>query len=383
MIIDKERFLAQSTCDGSQRDPLLLAAMCAAGSKYSDDPQLCAEAGHLPTIGEQFMKHARSLLQARFDTPSIPTIQALLIIYWCLVQSGQDTLKVIYIGLAIRMAQEMGLNRPLDAARLQVMEPREVQIRKVIWWSCYQADRWTSATSNRPMLISDADCLVDYPASLHDAEDKQISSFCYLTDLAKILGQVVHNLYTGATLSACSVASFSQMENSLQSWLDSPPSAPSFSSKQSALWSSKRTFAVSGGQTSATRSPAYASLASPDFDPSTGSDTRVCYLPLYHFVRILLYQPFICGGVGAPVLFCTPQSSRERCRESAAVISDIARNLALSGSFDRHLFNVIYVSLCSAATVYRHAITSSKKAPSKNAGMNGRAFNIYGKLWLP
>ncbi|KAF9272872.1 hypothetical protein BGZ68_002016 [Mortierella alpina] len=152
MVVDKERFMAQFAISNPPPDPLLLVAICAAGAKYSDNAGLSAETGNFPKIGEQFMAHARILLRTRFDTPSIPTVQALLILYWCLVQTGQARLKVIYVGIATRMAQELGLNRPLDAARLDAAEARVVQMRKVIWWSCYQADRWTSATSGRPMF---------------------------------------------------------------------------------------------------------------------------------------------------------------------------------------------------------------------------------------
>lgn len=154
MIVDKQKFLAQLKDPASPPDPLLLVAICAAGAKYSDHEGLCAEPGNLSTIGEQFLTHARILLQDRFDMPSMSTLQALLILYWCQVQTGRASLRFMYVGMAIRMAQEIGLNRPLDPKRLKDMDEREIQIRKTIWWSCYQADRWTSAALGKPMVCT-------------------------------------------------------------------------------------------------------------------------------------------------------------------------------------------------------------------------------------
>lgn len=159
MIVDKDKFLAQLKDPSTPPDPLLLVAICAAGAKYSDHEGLCAEPGNLSTIGEQFLTHARILLQDRFDVPSMSTLQALLILYWCQVQTGRASLRFMYVGMAIRMAQEMGLNRPLDPKRLKEMDNREVQIRKTIWWSCYQADRWTSAALGKPM-VSFSSCVL-------------------------------------------------------------------------------------------------------------------------------------------------------------------------------------------------------------------------------
>lgn len=161
MIVDKDKFLAQLKDPSTPPDPLLLVAICAAGAKYSDHEGLCAEPGNLSTIGEQFLTHARILLQDRFDVPSMPTLQALLILYWCQVQTGRASLRFMYVGMAIRMAQEMGLNRPVDPKRLKEMDNREVQIRKTIWWSCYQADRWTSAALGKPMVSFSSCALTD------------------------------------------------------------------------------------------------------------------------------------------------------------------------------------------------------------------------------
>ncbi|KAF9973263.1 hypothetical protein BGZ73_003489 [Actinomortierella ambigua] len=151
MIVDKKLFLSQLRDNNNPPDPLLLVAMCAAAAKYTGHEELCNVPGNMATVGDQFLFHARILLQERFDIPSLATVQALLILYWCNIHAGKASLRFMYIGMAIRMAQELGFNRPVDTQEQAMIGEREAQIRKTIWWTCYQADRWTSAALGKPM----------------------------------------------------------------------------------------------------------------------------------------------------------------------------------------------------------------------------------------
>ncbi|KAF9320911.1 hypothetical protein BG006_002707, partial [Podila minutissima] len=348
MIVDKDKFLAQLKDPSTPPDPLLLVAICAAGAKYSDHEGLCAEPGNLSTIGEQFLTHARILLQDRFDVPSTSTLQALLILYWCQVQTGRASLRFMYVGMAIRMAQEMGLNRPIDPKRLKEMDNREVQIRKTIWWSCYQADRWTSAALGKPMVISDVDCMVDYPSSVDESDAYAVQSFGHMSDLAKILGKIILNLYTSTTAATCSSAVFSVLDQSLSSWIESLPSTsnPDKDSSNSRRPDDRENMNASNPRI-------YQGTV-------TSGNEAEYYTLLYHTVRIILYRPFLHNSALAPVLPLTLQSPQSRCRESAVAISEIAENMATDQKSYRHLFNSIHVSLCAAATVHRFAISSPK-----------------------
>ncbi|KAF9438087.1 hypothetical protein BGZ76_009780, partial [Entomortierella beljakovae] len=349
MIIDKEKFLAQLKSSSAPPDALLLVAICAAGAKYSDHEALCAEPGNLPTIGEQFLTHARILLQDRFDMPSMSTLQALLILYWCQVQTGRARLRFMYVGMAIRMAQEMGLNRPVNSKKLKEMSEREVQIRKTIWWSCYQADRWTSAALGKPMVISDIDCLVDYPDSLTDSERYCIDSFRRTTDLAKILGKVILNLYTSTNASTCSSAVFSQIDQSLTAWIEA---IPIVSEAENALPTPTPMNSTSNRPSRTGRN-----LGQQRGRSSVGGVRSTTSVMRSRELNI------DSGSLGAsnslaPNLPLTLQSPLILCRESAAAISEIAENMGAGQRSHRQLFNSIHISLCAAATVHRFAIVS-------------------------
>ncbi|KAG0260449.1 hypothetical protein BG011_001885 [Mortierella polycephala] len=390
MIVDKEIFLARLKDANPPPDPLLLVAICAAGAKYSDHDGLCVEPGNLSTIGEQFLTHARILLQDRFDMPSVSTLQALLILYWCQVQTGRASLRFIYVGMAIRMAQEMGLNKPLDPRHLKDMDEREIEIRKTIWWSCYQADRWTSAALGKPMVISDVDCLVDYPKSLNVNEEYQIQSFRHMTDLTKILGKIILNLYTATNAATCSSAVFSYMDQALSTWFESMPTPPSTDTtseasqvaipinKDSAKKSSSTQQQRSNSESStpAMDHPETSTSAPQDSVMKPEPDMNTYCALLFHTVRIMLYRPFLHNSALTPVFPRALQSPQIRCHESAVAISEIAEDMILEQRSYRQLFNSLHISLCVAASVHRFAIITpmALKAPSQNNdrdAMNG------------
>jgi len=376
MIVDKEKFLGQLRDRSSPPDSLLLVAICAAGAKYSDHEGLCADPGNLATIGDQFLTHARILLQDRFDMPTMSTLQALLILYWCQVQTGRASLRFMYVGMAIRMAQEMGLNRPLDTKRLKEMDEREVQIRKTIWWSCYQADRWTSAVLGKPMVISDVDCLVDYPSSLNESDRYNIQLFRHMTDLAKILGKVILNLYTSTNAATCSSAIFSHLDQSLTTWIESLPTIlvntdnalftptlqDSTGTPNTARCSSSQQRSSTSVKPAISHSNHQDPLLTESSYPESGSAL------LYHTVRIMLYRPFLHNSALAPALPLTLQSPLARCRESAVAISEIAENMVTDQRSYRQLFNSIHISLCAAATVHRFVIVSQYQQQSSGLG---------------
>ncbi|KAG0049533.1 Transcriptional activator of fatty acid utilization [Linnemannia elongata] len=353
MIVDKEEFLAQLYDPSSSPDPLLLVAICAAVAKYSDHEGQCAEPGNLSSIGDQFFNRARLLLKERFDIPSVSTLQALLIMYWCVVQSGCADLQFMYVGMAVRMAQGMELNQPMDPKQLKEMDNREVQTRKTIWWSCYQADRWTSATLNKPMFINDIDCLVDYPSSVNECDDYAVQSFNHMTDLAKILGEVVFNLYTPSTPALCSSAIFSHLDQSLSSWFKSLP----FSSESDQDKNSPNPL-----EQCIAHDPENMNSNNPRIqqDSITSANTVGYYALLFHTVRIMLYRPFLRNSALAPLLPMALQSPQNQCHESAMAISKIAENMVTDQRSHRQLFNLIHVSLCVAANVHRFAISSPK-----------------------
>lgn len=207
-------------------------------------------------------------------------------------------------------------------------------------------------------MISDVDCVVDYPSSVDETDSYAVQSFSHMTDLAKILGKVILNLYTSTTAATCSSAVFSHLDQSLSSWIDSLSST----SDQDKNAPNPR------------RHDDQENMANPRVhqDAITSGNAAGYYALLFHTVRIMLYRPFLHNSALAPVLPLTLQSPQSRCRESAVAISEIAENLVTNQKSYRQLFNSIHVSLCAAATVYRFSISSPKPSDDSSRDSTGK-----------
>jgi len=214
-------------------------------------------------------------------------------------------------------------------------------------------------------VISDVDCLVDYPSSVNNEDAAAVQSFCHMTDLAKILGKVILHLYTSTNAATCSSAVFSHLDQSLSNWIQS---------LQTTITAESNTFPTPPSMDSAATTPRGASTPrqkdvtsgmSPD-SSLQGSIEKIdneaigYYALLFHSVRIMLYRPFLHNSTLTPVLPLTLHSPQSRCRESAVAISEIAEMMVKDQRSYRQLFNTIHISLCAAATVHRFVIASSK-----------------------
>lgn len=206
-------------------------------------------------------------------------------------------------------------------------------------------------------MISDVDCVVDYPSSVDESDAYAVQSFSHMSDLAKILGKIILNLYSTTTAATCSSAVFSHLDQSLSSWIESLPSTsdPDKNSPNSRRPDDRENISDSNPRT-------YQRAI-------TSGNAAGYYALLYHTVRIMLYRPFLHNSALAPVLPLTLQSPQSRCRESAVAISEIAENMATDQMSYRQMFNSIHVSLCAAATVHRFAISSPK--PSDDSSGDG------------
>ncbi len=85
------------------------------------------------------------MLKDEFDDAQLSTIHALLLMA-AYQQGSKNSRAWLYIGLAIRTAQDMGLHR--DSAKWSLDE-KQTEIRKRAWWACYTFDRFISAGLGR------------------------------------------------------------------------------------------------------------------------------------------------------------------------------------------------------------------------------------------
>ncbi|KAI6120679.1 fungal-specific transcription factor domain-containing protein [Pisolithus croceorrhizus] len=160
---------------------LLLLSMFAVAARYLDRPN----PGSTDKLWENttcgYFLEAKNILAQVYQSCRATTCQALLLLGHREFGIGSMEQGWLYIGMAIRMALDLGLNRSADNWQCngkRMFSAEENQVRKQIWWACCIADKYTFLSSGvRPSLIFD--CLGrpvcisenDYDTLFPDAEE--------------------------------------------------------------------------------------------------------------------------------------------------------------------------------------------------------------------
>ncbi|KAI9478590.1 MAG: fungal-specific transcription factor domain-containing protein, partial [Benjaminiella poitrasii] len=227
-IVDKEDFRRKYNNAGleSGSEALLIHSVNAWMTKHvsiyhSANSSKCSNP---MTAGESDFKQARHLLKRHFDFSRPSTIHALLNLYMYQLNCEQSSLAYLYIGLAIRMAQDLKLHKK----KTLPADPKEQEMQKRLWWSAYWLDLWAALESNRPTMVDDKDCDLDYPARL-DYEDEATGDrirFCVQSiELLKIRKDLAKDMPSSSIQSGGEVllTTLSRLERLLTLWLDGLP----------------------------------------------------------------------------------------------------------------------------------------------------------------
>lgn len=220
VIVDKEAFMEQLNSPQGH-DPLLLNSIYAWVSKHGCIYHNVNSERDPTTMGDPYFKNARQLLKKCFDVSSPMTIHALLNLYMYQLSSERSSLAYLYIGLAIRMAQDLKYHKK----EYVPSDPKQRETNKRLWWSAYWLDLCAALESNRPTMVDDKDCDIDYPVKL-DSEDEEVGyriDFCvHSIKLMKIRKDITKHLpseQSGQSL----LSAISKLENSLTNWLNELP----------------------------------------------------------------------------------------------------------------------------------------------------------------
>jgi hypothetical protein len=113
------------------------------------------------TAGDQYLCVAKALLDSTYASSMPSTVQALLLLGYRELGIGAMAQAWVYTGMAVRMAQDLGMHRQADGwARVDVgrlFSPRELQERRRIWWGCVVLDGYVSTYIGRPLAIFERD----------------------------------------------------------------------------------------------------------------------------------------------------------------------------------------------------------------------------------
>ncbi|RIA86805.1 fungal-specific transcription factor domain-containing protein [Glomus cerebriforme] len=149
----------------------LVFAMCAVSSRYATHPSIVHDPPYL--AGTQFASMATKMILQSFDYPSVEFVQAFILLALHMFGVCKGPRAWMYIGMAVRMAQEIGLHK-IDEVPPGGQQPTKIkseaafihkETRRRTFWACFLLDRYTACAVGRPTLIDEDDCDVRLPCN--------------------------------------------------------------------------------------------------------------------------------------------------------------------------------------------------------------------------
>ncbi|RYP45096.1 hypothetical protein DL768_008527 [Monosporascus sp. mg162] len=181
-------------------EPILVDAVCALASRFSDLSLFVKlNGGKLAKseYGSVYSQRAKSAVVDTFPCPSVSAVQACLLMAYDGFGADQDSALWMYLGIAIRMAVDLGLTKedgvkyrgekdpwytrlfnrkageedvtqvkPEDEDTLSPQEQKEVEQERIdTLWAVFFLDRVISSGTGRPVTLKDEDLELELPKS--------------------------------------------------------------------------------------------------------------------------------------------------------------------------------------------------------------------------
>ncbi|KAF9734888.1 hypothetical protein PMIN01_07791 [Paraphaeosphaeria minitans] len=208
-FLQKDRFMRD--LEEKQVDAILVDAVCALAARFSNNPLLIEGSGamkdeneptkiHPPEYGQAFAQRAKSAIPDTFSCPSVAVVQAAVLLAYDEFGANRDSGLWMYLGIAIRMAQDLGMQtlqglkyegregptpksvrtdptvsrgssqHISEARRKESTVPEEQEQRAVeqerldTFWAIFFLDRVVSSGTGRPVTLRDRDIEISFPS---------------------------------------------------------------------------------------------------------------------------------------------------------------------------------------------------------------------------
>lgn len=208
-------------------EPILVDAVCALAARFSDSPILNRSSDSKLSKadnGQRYAHRARHTTVDAFPCPSVAAVQAYLLMAYEGFGADQDSALWMYLGVAIRMAVDLGLhkkdgikyqgekdaaytraynrkqsdydqdvhqNKLNDEDTLSLQEQKELEQERIdTLWTVFMLDRVISSGTGRPVTLRDNDFELDLPKTQLASSDDQPDPFPALIQIISLYGRV-------------------------------------------------------------------------------------------------------------------------------------------------------------------------------------------------
>ncbi|KAG0295993.1 hypothetical protein BGZ96_010414 [Linnemannia gamsii] len=296
-----------------------------------------------------FYERAKHFIKDEFDNSQMATVQAFLLMAVQQMGFCESQRAWLYVGMAVRMAQGMGLNKE-PSEQEQSRNRLQCELRKRTWWSIYVIERFICAGLGRPLTITHKDCEAGFPQYEDDETDAptnrpastrtgQIANFGRLISLSKIQGNILEYIrakFNPPAPPTNNLVCFSQS-----------PNVGSEQDRDFQVDTSAAAFTTLDKALTTWRQGLPESLQ----NPTAQSPHVGLFLHLnYNTLIILLHRPEISNS----------PTSASLCTQAAATITDITEILMDAKALTSMFISCIY-AIFSAGIVHFMNIPSVKK----------------------
>lgn len=185
----------------------------------------------------------RSVLLTNVDKLEASAVQvsALLVQCFYLLATSNTDRCWITLGIAIRLAQALGLHMDFAGGTRAWSYPlpvsQRIEIRRRVWYSLYVMDRLIALQVGRPPALSDSGFSVSLPSNFDDvdhdweadrafpeaSEPSSGSYFLHAIELSRIIGQVVQELNEPPKAAEVRLLRINGLDRELSQWKQSLP----------------------------------------------------------------------------------------------------------------------------------------------------------------
>ncbi|CAG8548847.1 3855_t:CDS:2 [Paraglomus occultum] len=153
---------------------LLLNAIYSFAAKFSPKLEVRKDPSKPETAGDVFFERAKTLLDSDYGVSKVTTVQALLIMSIREFGCGKTSRGWLYSGMAIRMAQDLGIHRNNERWHPLNLSHEERESQRRTFWTCFVLDRLASAYLGRPMGIDEKDVDAAHPSEAEYDETEML-----------------------------------------------------------------------------------------------------------------------------------------------------------------------------------------------------------------
>lgn len=213
-------------------EPMLVDSICALAARFSESPLLTGGSDKMSKTerGQVFAQRAKQATVDTFACPTVEAVQACLLMAYEGFGANQDSALWMYLGLAIRMAIDLGLQKevgikyqgekdawntrqrsrgandsesPEDRRRVDVDlsadEQHELEQERInTFWAVFVLDRIISSGTGRPVTIRDDDFELAIPAQGTDPTTGWPKLFPVLVEIIHLYGRasdILNNIH--------------------------------------------------------------------------------------------------------------------------------------------------------------------------------------------